>query len=91
MHACAELVSHADYSGERLRKLGERDATGSELHLKNISLVIVHRKARCRNRKGEKSCPRCTAVVWESGSRRYGKGRTEVRDIAQKACGKWQC
>lgn len=55
MHACVEFVSHADYSGERLRKLGERDAIGSELHLKNISLIIVHRKAWCRNKRVRKA------------------------------------
>lgn len=31
-------LSHADYNGEQLRKLGERLARGSELHLNNTNL-----------------------------------------------------
>lgn len=90
MSACVEFVSHADYTGEPLRKLGEWGAIGSELHLKSINLIMVRRKDWCRNRRGEESCQRCIAVSWASGlegmnqhgSRRYGKGRTEVGDAA---------
>lgn len=41
---CVEFVSHTDYNGEQLRKLGERGVIGSELHLKSINVLMVRRR-----------------------------------------------
>lgn len=37
-------MSHADYNGEQLRKLGESGVIGSELHLKSIHVIMVRRR-----------------------------------------------
>lgn len=74
-----------------MKSLGERGATGSELHLRDLCLIRVCRRDWHRDRRGEESYVRCIASVWASthegmsqgGSRGYGKGRSEVRDTVE--------
>lgn len=88
-------LSHADYNGEQLRKLGERLARGSELHLNNINLSRVW-EGPVQEWRAEESCQRHTAMVWASGHEgmhhgggRGGKGRTAAGDCAGSSCAVW--